>query len=326
MTGSDGDLGDLTVAVIGAGEIGLCMAAVFADAGAAVGLVEPSEAVRAGIPARLAALTAEMDDAGLARHRTGSIDVCVSIDALPARVDLVIEAGPEDVSVKRRLFAALRNRLGDAVPIATTSSAITVSMILESPEERRNCLVVHPANPPTLIRVIECVPSPVTDPAVTAAVADTLASAGFAPVMLKREVEGFALNRLQSALLREAYRLVEAGIVDVEGAERIVSEGLGPRWALSGPFETADLNTPGGILAHAKRLGPAYARIGRENGEKTLPWSDDLVTGVARQRRKIVPEAARPARVAWRRKALVRILKAKAAARDLWEAERPRDE
>jgi hypothetical protein len=87
--------------------------------------------------------------------------------------------------------------------------------------------------------------------------------------------------------------------------------GLGPRWALSGPFETAELNTPGGIAAHAARMGPAYKRIGEGRGE-TVDWRADLVARVSTERRTILAEADIPARVAWRARAVARLI----AARD----------
>ncbi|MGI9420287.1 MAG: 3-hydroxyacyl-CoA dehydrogenase NAD-binding domain-containing protein [Geminicoccaceae bacterium] len=312
------------IAVVGGGEIGLGMATVFADAGACVSIADPDMDVRKSMPERARAYRIEMAEAGLLQDCPGGrIDVAAVLEDLPARVDLAIEAGPEDLGVKRSIFSALHTQPGEACPLVTTSSAITVSEIVEAPVARKNCLVAHPANPPTLIRVVECVPAPETDPAVAARVAELLSWAGFAPVSLAREIEGFALNRLQSALLREAYRLVEAGVIDVAGVDRLVSEGLGPRWALSGPFETADLNTPGGILGHARRMGPAYARIGKENGGSGLPWSDALIAEVARQRRAALPETALPARVTWRRRALARLLKTRSDGLAFWEADGP---
>lgn len=316
---------DLTVAVVGAGEIGLGMAAVLADAGATVCVAEPSAPVRDAAAGRLRDYQVEMEQAGLDRRGNGDIRLVPSVGGLPTSVDLAIEAGPEDLAVKRAVFRDLRDRLGPRTPIASTSSAITVSQILSEPSARRHCLVAHPANPPTLIRVVECVPAPETDPEMVAQVIAWLEAAGFAPVPLGREVEGFALNRLQSALLREAYRLVEAGVVDVAGADRLVADGLGPRWALSGPFETADLNTPGGIAAHVRRMGPAYARIGQENGERGLPWSDDLVATVVAERRAILPEESLPARVRWRRQALARLLRTRRDALALWRGGAAKD-
>ena len=303
------------ITILGGGPIGLGMAAVFADAGASVAVVEPDELVRDRAPNMLQSFRDEMRVAGLLRDRSDRVvALCESLAHVNRRPQLVIEAGPEDLPVKRRLFTDIRLHLGPQVPIATTSSAMTISQILANPDERRAAVVTHPANPPTLIRIVECVPAPQTEPAVVETVSRLLEWAGFSAVRIGREIEGFAMNRLQSALLREAYRLVEAGVVDVNGADRLVAEALGPRWALSGPFETADLNTAGGIAEHVRRLGPAYARIGEENGERGLPWSSELVARVVAQRRAALPESHRDARVDWRRQALAALIACKREA------------
>ena len=300
------------ITVLGGGPIGLGMAAVFADAGALVEVVEPDGPARASAPDMLRAYRTEMQAAGLLRGRPrDEVALFETLSKTRKQADLVIEAGPEDLSLKRRLFAEIRAHLGQDVPIATTSSAMTISQIIENPDDRRAAMVAHPANPPTLIRIVECVPAPQTGPEIVESVAGLLDWAGFSSVRIGREVEGFALNRLQSALLREAYRLVEAGVVDVNGADRLVSDGLGPRWALSGPFETADLNTAGGIAAHVQRMGPAYARIGMENGEKGLPWSEELVADVVAQRNAALSAKNRDARVEWRRRALAALIACK---------------
>ena len=313
------------ITIFGGGPIGLGMAAVFADAGASVEVVEPDAAARASAPKLLQAYRSEMQVAGLRKGRSNEgVQLFETLNETRDQAQLVIEAGPENLQLKRQLFANARAHFGQIVPIATTSSAMTFSQILENPDERRAAMVAHPANPPTLIRIVECVPTPQTDPAVVETITELLAWAGFSPVRVHREVEGFALNRLQSALLREAYRLVEAGVVDVEGADRLVSEGLGPRWALSGPFETADLNTAGGIAAHVKRMGPAYARIGKENGERGLPWSKELVDRVVAQRHAALPPDNRDKRVAWRRRALAQLIAGKrrlATTDTAWQAD-----
>ena len=105
-------------------------------------------------------------------------------------------------------------------------------------------------------------------------------SVGMVPVTLAREVEGFVFNRLQGALLREAYCLVRDGVVTAEGVDRAVRDGLGRRWAVLGPFETAALNVRGGVAAHAARMGEAYARMGAERGQHD-PWTSELIEGVA---------------------------------------------
>lgn len=305
------------VAVIGAGAIGVAFAAVFGDAGATVVIAEPDAARRDGLTDALASHHGAMVTAGLALQAAPATVKAVA-DAADAvnRADLVIEAGPENLAAKQSLFSLLLEATEGRetpVPIATASSAITVSRILPQPERRARCLVAHPANPPSVIRVLEIVPAPETAPAVTARTAALFESAGFAPTILNGEIEGFVFNRLQGALLREAYRLVADGIVDAGGVDRLVRDGLGPRWALSGPFETAELNTPGGLLAHAARMGEAYKRMGEARGETNAGWPEALVKTVERQRRAVVPADALPAKARWRARAVAQLIKARNA-------------
>ena len=111
-------------------------------------------------------------------------------------------------------------------------------------------------------------PAPFTAAAVVARTERLLRDAGIEPVRVAREVEGFVFNRLQGAMLREAYALVRDGVATVADIDRLVRDGLGLRWSVVGPFETVDLNTRGGIAAHAERMGPAYARMGAERGRQ----------------------------------------------------------
>ncbi len=299
------------ITILGAGSIGVSFAAVFADIGAQVCLVDPDPERRAAARQGLADQTEAITDAGLLRGGSGPVDVLdVPRKALEAS-HLVIECGPESPEAKRAIFADLLKQAGSQTVLATASSAITISEILPEPAQQRRCLVAHPVNPPSVLRVIELVPAPGTDQEATAKAAMLFQSAGFETVQLDHEIEGFVLNRLQSAVLREAYRLVDEGVTDVASIEAIMRIGLGPRWALSGPFETAELNTPGGIKAHAARMGPAYKRIGEARGE-TVDWNDALVENVDAQRREVLPIDALPARAKWRSRAVARLV----AARD----------
>ncbi len=296
------------VVFLGAGSIGLSFAAAFSDRGHAVALAEPDETRRAAAQAGIAAQLAAIEAAGLRNNRGGS--VVILPDAAPAlgSADLVIECGPERLELKREIFAGLLAGAGHDTVLATASSAIPMSRIVTDHEAQRRCLVAHPVNPPSVLRLIELVPAPGTSANTLSKARACFAEAGFEAVALSREIEGFVLNRLQGAVLREAYRLVGDGIVDVAGVEAVMRLGLGPRWALSGPFETAELNTPGGIRAHAARMGPAYKAMGEERGETNAAWSDALVGAVDEQRRRALPLDALPSRAAWRVRAVAALV------------------
>ncbi len=298
----------MRVVVLGAGSIGLSFAAVFADHGHGVALAEPDPDRRAAAPEGIAAQAEAIALAGLARGLAGPVELLA--DAAPAlsAADLVVEAGPERLEAKQAIFAGLLAGAGPQTILATASSAIAMSRILPDPAQQARALVAHPVNPPAVLRMIELVPAPGTLPGTLDRAAALFGAAGFHAVRLGREIEGFVLNRLQGAVLREAYRLVDEGVTDVAGIEAVMRLGLGPRWALSGPFETAELNTPGGIAAHAARMGPAYRRMGEARGETGCDWRPELVARVEAQRRALLPEADLPARVAWRARAVARLV------------------
>lgn len=295
------------VVILGGGFIGVSFAACFTDAGWTVSLCDPDAARRSDARRGIAAQRAAIASAGLARDEDGPISIVPqAATALPG-ADLVIECGPEHLGTKQQIFADLLACADPETPLVTASSAIPMSRILPDTEDQARCLVAHPVNPPAVLRLIELVPAPGTGRAATERATDLFALAGFTTVALGHEIEGFVMNRLQGAVLREAYRLVDEGIADVAGIDAVMRKALGPRWALSGPFETAELNTPGGIRAHADRMGPAYKRMGEERGE-TVDWTDALVSEVEAQRRAICAEADLPERTRWRAEAVARLV------------------
>ena len=307
-------LGHERVLIYGAGPIGVAFAAAFAPH-CQVTVVEPDADRRTSVPARLEEARSAM---GLAGRKTGGEVRVQGAPAQGAGANLILDCGPEHLETKQVMLRAALALPGHPV-IATASSAIPLSRILPDRADQARALVAHPVNPPSVLRLIELVPAPGTLPATLDRADHLFTNAGFRPVRLGHEIEGFVLNRLQGAVLREAYRLVDEGVITPADLDLVMTEGLGPRWALSGPFETADLNTAGGITAHAARMGQAYARMGAERGEPGLPWPAALVAQVAAARRAAIPEAALPARAAWRARAVAQII----ALRDRLLAEAP---
>ena len=318
----------LHVVVLGGGTIGTGLASVFVNAGFVVDLVEPEMDRRLSVQNRVVEQFADMEIAGYSREsRTVGLKGLRAIERLEAAragPDILVEAGPESLQTKMELFRIARQWVGEGTPVATTSSSLPISAIVTNPDSRRWCLAAHCINPPSIIRAIECAPSPETCGEAMEMAVRVFELAGFHPVRLNREIPALVLNRLQAAVLREAYRLVDDGIVGVDGLDTLVREGLGPRWAITGPFETADLNTTGGIAAHAELLGPTYRAIGECIGERNSGWSEPLVAKVAGQRRAILPEPHLPARRAWRRRTLARLESVRKSLLEEWEP--PRDE
>ena len=306
------------IAIVGAGSIGVGWAVVFAAAGHRVRLFDPAADRLGAAVDEIAARVDDLHACGLcAEPRSSVVGRVAAVSELAAAVAdaaHVQECTPELLELKRGLFAELDALAPQDCPIASSSSFMPASRFAADLPGRSRCLVVHPGNPPFLLRVAEVVPAPFTAPATVERTEALLRGADMTPVRVAREVEGFVFNRLQGALLREAYCLVRDGVASVEDVDRVVRDGLGLRWAAIGPFETVDLNTRGGIAAHAERMGPAYARMGAERGQDD-PWTPELVAEVEAQRRAVLPLDQWAERVGWRDRLVMALLRARQAAR-----------
>jgi L-gulonate 3-dehydrogenase len=181
-------------------------------------------------------------------------------DALDG-VAFVQENGPERLDVKQSLFAELDALAPPDAVIASSSSAIRCSLFTEGLPGRSRCLIGHPVNPPHLIPLVEISGAPWTDAAVLDRARTTYEAIGQVPITVLKEIEGFILNRLQGALLAEAFRLASEGYVTPQDLDKTVSDGLGLRWSFMGPFETIELNAPGGIADYCARYTGFYKNL-----------------------------------------------------------------
>jgi L-gulonate 3-dehydrogenase len=172
----------------------------------------------------------------------------------------VLESGPETLSAKRATFAALDAAAPANCVLASSTSAIVASLFTESLPGRARCLVAHPVNPPHLVPVVELCGAPWTSDETKARAKAVMRDVGQVPVHVKREIDGFVLNRLQAALLTEAFRLVRDSVVSAEDLDHTIADGLGLRWAFMGPFETIELNAPQGVADYCERYGPWFRR------------------------------------------------------------------
>jgi len=300
------------IAIIGSGSIGMAFAIVFARYGYSVRVQDPDstriEATKHVLGERLT----ELEQFGLIAEPVETITSRVSFYSdVKEAVDgaqYIQECAPENLELKQSIFAELDELADPDAIIASATSAIPVSRSAAHVKGKVRFLVCHPGNPPFLIPVIEVVPAPFTDAEAVERARKLLAACGLKPIIVKKETEGFVFNRLQGAVLREAYCLVRDGVVTVDEIDQMVRDGLGLRWSFMGPFETVDLGTRGGIASHALKMGPAYERMGKERGQYD-PWTPDLVDKVAAQRREKLPLDKWEDRNAWRDRRLMALLK-----------------
>ena len=299
------------IGVVGGGSIGVAFAIVFARAGFPVRVYDPDPARRDAIPAEVELRLRDLQSYELISEEpaavAGRIAAVPTLEEVVANAMLVQECAPEKLPLKRQIFADLDRLASPETILASSSSALLPSSFTENLPGRTRCLVGHPGNPPYLIPVIEIVVAPFTSEAVAARCEDIYRSVGLSPVRIKKEIEGFVFNRLQGAVLREAYCLVRDDVVSVEDVDVIMRDGLGLRWSVVGPFETADLNARGGIAAHAENVGQTYARMGAERGQHD-PWTTELVAKVTQARRALLPLDQWESRVGWRDRRLMALI------------------
>lgn len=298
------------IAIVGAGLIGCAWAAVFARAGHPVALYDVSPEALASAPGMIGATLAELYQGGLITEQPDVVLARVSTtaslaDAVEGAV-LVQENVRETEEAKKDIFAQLDRLAAPATILASSTSGIPASKFTADLPGRARCLVGHPINPPSLIPLVELVPAPWTDPAIVDKALALYRDAGQVPIRVNREVQGFIVNRLQGALLSEAFRLVEDGYIDSADVDRAVKDGLGLRWAFMGPFETIDLNAPGGIRDYCERYGPLYLDIAKQ--AQPRPWDKPLLDELQAQRQQALPVSARAARLRWRDQRLMKLV------------------
>ncbi len=298
------------VAVVGAGLIGRAWAIVFARAGCSVALWDKLPGVADAAMEQIRARLGDLHAAGLVEEEPVAIAARIrpvtALDACLAGAVHVQEQGPERVEVKRELFAELDALSPADAVLASSTSGIPASAFTEALAGRQRCLVAHPVNPPYLVPLVELVGAPWTSPDALARTRALMGRVGQVPVTAMKETRGFVLNRMQAALVAEAFRLVRDGVMSVDDVDACVRDGLGLRWSFMGPFETIDLNAPGGVVDYAARFGPLLGAITAE--QEPYDFDAATVERVAAERRAALPLAGIEDRSAWRDRRLMALL------------------
>jgi L-gulonate 3-dehydrogenase len=306
------------VAIVGGGLVGSGWAIVFARAGEDVRIYDAESAIRDNVLDVIRGQLEDLRNNGLIHDIfavLNRIEVCSTLQYAIGGATYVQESVFEQTEVKTEICAALSPLLDDDMVVGSSTSGIPASAFTEDLPNRDQFLVAHPVNPPYLAPIVEVVPTPWTDDAAVKKTMALMKKVGQSPVLVRREIEGFLLNRLQGALLREAWALFEEGYASVEDIDKTVSEGLGLRWSFMGPFETIDLNAPGGVKDYAERLGPLYHAIDASRSDPQ-PWSADLIDAVQAERRAVLHDSDLAERRAWRDRRLMALAAHKSTLQD----------
>ena len=182
--------------------------------------------------------------------------------------------------------------------LASSTSWLPASSFTETLPGRARCLVAHPANPPYLIPLVEVAPAPWTHEQTVKIAMDLYARIGQKPVLVRKEVHGFLLNRIQGAVLNEMLNLFEQGFASAQDLDKVMKFGLGLRWSFMGPFETIDLNAPEGVSDYAARYGQTYAEVAHTQTPNS--WSLATIQRLEQERRETLSVEDLDMRARWR--------------------------
>ena len=270
------------VALIGCGLIGQSWAVSFLRAGFDVSLFDPVEGVTVQAKENIKAKLSDLQNHGLLENKNISdyldkIHLARDISQAVGGSIYVQESGPEDLDIKKELTKNIDAATPDDIPIASSTSGIPTSLYASDVQGKYRCLVAHPINPPHLIPAVEIVPAPFTSEAITQNVKEIIISINKEPLELKKEIPGFVVNRLQGALLSEAFNLVKDGISTAEDIDKAISQGLGLRWSFMGPFQTIHLNAPEGIAGYVERYEKMYKEM---FNKPDMDWSSVVKLGL----------------------------------------------
>jgi L-gulonate 3-dehydrogenase len=303
------------IAVIGAGLIGSAWAIVFARAGCQVALHDAAPQALQACQALLRKNVGDLERHGLLDEPVETILARISsVATLAEALDgaaLVQENVKETLAVKCAIFAEMDRLAAPETILASSTSWLPASEFSFDLPGRGRILVGHPVNPPYLVPLVELSPAPWTTQQSMDRAHDLYARAGQSPVRLNKEITGFLLNRIQGAVLNEALNLYAEGYASSADIDTVIKDGLGMRWAFMGPFETIDLNAPGGIVDYAERYGATYRDVA--SGCVPNDWSPALLAKLEAERRTVLAAHDIDERSRWRDNRLMALVAHKKA-------------
>lgn len=255
------------IAVIGTGVIGASWAAYFLARGFDVAATDPAEGAEARLRELVDSFWPALERMGLAEGASRDrLHFDSDLARTVADADFIQENGPERTDIKRDLYTRIDAAARPDVLIATSSSGLLISDLQDAATHPERIVLGHPYNPPHLIPLVEVLGGKLTSDEAVQRALTFYTDIGKKPIHIRREVRGCVGNRLQAALWREAFYLVEQGVASVSDIDTAIAHGPGLRWALLGPFLNMHLSGGAGGITHMlEHLGPPIES-----------WWDDL--------------------------------------------------
>nr|WP_178370539.1 3-hydroxyacyl-CoA dehydrogenase family protein [Paraburkholderia fungorum] len=296
------------IGVVGTGLMGVGIATQSALHGHRTIVHDVDPARLASVAPKAEAVLDELIDAGRIDHGAkqaalARIETHAQLDVM-ASAQFVIEAIPEVLELKHRLYASLTGLMADDAILASNTSGFPPDQLVAPLRAKERFLIAHFWNPPHMIPLVEVVPGTATEPEVTERTAALMSAIGMEPVVLAKAIPGFVGNRLQFAVLREALNIVRSGAATPDVVDRVMKASLGRRWGIVGPFEGADMGGLDTFLDISTHLMPELAkdedvldllraqvnagRVGVRSGAGFYEWDDAHLSGVKAGRKQVI--------------------------------------
>jgi len=277
-----------TTALVGTGVIGRSWSRVFVRGGCRVRLYDPDpeQARRAlrwfhedvALDVREGFVT--KDDEAAWRDR---VTVHTDLHEALSGAGYVQESGPERIDLKRAIYEKMDQAAEKDAILASSTSALDVNEFAGAVPGAWRCITAHPVNPPHIVPLVEVQSSAKTKPEVQEKTIAFLAHCGQKPVVLKHYINGFLLNRIQAAVVREAFHLAESGVADAEAIDSVIKDGLALRWAFIGNFGANHLNAPNGIGQYFGRYADAYRSMIGDLNNAPPAFEKEMMSRIARE-------------------------------------------
>ena len=247
------------IAVLGAGIMGHGIAIIYARAGYPVILRDISEEL---LTTGIEHIKNDLEIFTSRGHMTQSdaqvvasrIKCTTDLNEAVSEVDFITEAIPENLELKRKIFADMEKYCSEETVITSNTSGLKITDIASKMSHPERTIITHYSNPPHILPLVEIVKGEYTSSEVVNLTYDFMRSVGEIPIMVKKEVEGFIINRLIFALFREAFYLLENGVAELNDIDQAIKAGFGFWFPISGPFELIDQAGTDTILSVASNL------------------------------------------------------------------------